>query len=71
MGWFSRRTGRVWLGMTTEQLIDTWGRPEQIRETVSKAGKKQTWVYGCDEGQYRQRIIIENDRVVGWRNQGP
>lgn len=60
----------VWQGMTCEQLIDSWGRPEDRDETVYKTKTKQTWKYGNNgKNRYRQRVYVENDCVVGWQNQ--
>ena len=34
---------KVWQGMTSEQLVDSWGRPEDIDETVYKTKRKEVW----------------------------
>lgn len=60
----------VWQGMTTEQLLDSWGRPEDIDEKVFKTKTKETWKYGNNgKNRYRQRVYIEDSYVVGWQNQ--
>jgi hypothetical protein len=60
----------VWQGMTSGQLVDSWGRPEDRDETVYKTKTKETWKYGNNgKNRYRQRVYVENDCVVGWQNQ--
>jgi hypothetical protein len=61
---------KVWQGMTSEQLIESWGQPQDRDETVYKTKTKQTWKYGNNgKNRYRQRVYVENDCVVGWQNQ--
>ena len=61
---------KVWQGMTCEQLIDSWGQPEDRDETVYKTKTKETWKYGnSGKNRFRQRVYVENSCVVGWQNQ--
>jgi hypothetical protein len=61
---------RVWQGMTTEQLLDSWGDPEDLDEKVLKSKTKQVWKYGNNgRNRYRQRVFIEDSVVVGWQDQ--
>jgi len=60
----------VWQGMTPEQLLDSWGRPEDIAKQVLKTKTKETWKYGQNgKNRFRQRVFIEDRIVVGWQNQ--
>jgi hypothetical protein len=61
---------QLWQGATPEQVVDSWGEPEDMDHTVLKNKTKQTWKYGqIGKGRYRQRVFIEDDRVVGWQSQ--
>ena len=51
--------GVVWIGMTHEQLRESWGAPEDVNTTITAAGKREQWVYG--NGQY---AYLENGRVT-------
>lgn len=33
------------IGMTTNQVLTTWGSPRTINETVTAAGTSQEWIY--------------------------
>jgi hypothetical protein len=58
---------RIWLGQSSEQLVDSIGRPEDIDQKVLKTKKREVWKYGHKGGsRYKYRITLENDRVVGW-----
>jgi hypothetical protein len=50
------------VGMTGEMLIELWGRPEDIHQSVSSAGKTEYWFYsGTDKV-----VMLENDIVTRW-----
>ena len=56
-----------WQGQSSEQLIDSLGKPEDIDEKVLKTKKKEIWKYQHESGsRYRLRITLENDIVVSW-----
>ncbi len=38
--------GKVWVGMTTEQAIDSWGKPEDVNVTTTASTRREQWVYG-------------------------
>jgi hypothetical protein len=46
--------GRVWIGMTKEMAVESWGRPDDINRTVSASNIHEQWVYG------RQYLYFEN-----------
>jgi hypothetical protein len=49
------------IGMTEEQAIDAWGRPQTRTVQVLKTKTKVTLRYG------RSYVYIVNGRVEGWR----
>ena len=58
---------KVWKGATAEQIVESWGKPADIDRTVFKSKTKETWKYHqVGKNRYRQRVFLENDRVVGW-----
>ena len=55
-------------GQSAEKLIDSRGNPAQKDTAVFKTKTKDTWKYDrIGRGQYRLRVFVENDRVVGWK----
>lgn len=60
--------GRVWQGMSHEQLVDSRGLPDDREQTVYKTKTKETWKYGrVGKNRFRERIYIENGTIVGWK----
>lgn len=55
--------GLIWIGMTEEMLIDSWGQPEDINSTVTRYGSRKQYVYGS--GQY---VYVVNGKVDAWQN---
>jgi hypothetical protein len=55
--------GLIWIGMTEQMLIDSWGQPEDINASVTRYGSRKQYVYGS--GQY---VYVENGIVDSWQN---
>lgn len=55
--------GLIWIGMTEQMLIDSWGQPEEVNSTVTRYGRRKQYVYGS--GQY---VYVENGKVDAWQN---
>jgi hypothetical protein len=54
--------------MSAEMLLESRGRPDDCDESVYKAKRKEVWKYGqTGKNRYKEKIIIENGIVVGWR----
>lgn len=57
----------MWQGMTTNQLIDSLGRPVAIDRKVFKTKVAETYKYvQTGRNQFAQRVMVENGQVVGW-----
>lgn len=57
----------IWLGETSEQLSDSFGKPLDIDEQVFKTKKKEVWkYYQKSTNRYGLKITIENGVVIGW-----
>ncbi len=60
--------GKIWQGMSEEQLVDSRGLPDDKDQAVYKTKIKQTWKYGrTGKNRFRERIYIENGTIVGWK----
>jgi hypothetical protein len=56
------RGKRVRLGMTKEQVIRSWGKPDDINRSVYRSGVTEQWVY--DRGDYERQYVYFDDGVV-------
>jgi len=56
------REGEVWVGMTEEMLIESWGTPNSKNITESRFGRSEQWVYR--KGQYQNDYIYLRDGEV-------
>jgi hypothetical protein len=52
-------SGRIRIGMTTEQVRAAWGEPKSVHETLTRFGSFQQWVYGL--GQY---LYFDNGQLT-------
>lgn len=50
--------GKVRIGMTQEQVVVAWGRPEDINKTVYSFGVHEQWVYGIGSYLYFEDGIL-------------
>jgi hypothetical protein len=58
----------MWQGMSAEMLTDSWGRPVKVDREVYKTRTTEEWKYGqTGKNRYKNRIIVENDYVVGFK----
>jgi hypothetical protein len=53
---------KVQLGMTAEQVIMAWGKPNHINKTVGRWGVHEQWVYHSS-----QYLYFENNIVTSWQ----
>lgn len=65
--------GTIRIGMPSELLIYSWGEAEDIKTTVYKTVKTERWYYGgylnrLSNQKYRTEVILENGRIVGWKD---
>jgi hypothetical protein len=59
---------KIWQGMTSDQLVDSWGRPVDVDTKVYKQKTNETWKYGqTGKNRFNQRVFTENGVVVGWQ----
>jgi hypothetical protein len=56
---------KLWQGQTTEQLLDSVGRPPSIDSNLLKTRKREVWKYHpSGKGRYRTRVTLDDDVVV-------
>lgn len=55
--------GKIWIGMSKEMLLESWGKPNDINRTVGAWGVHEQWVY---PGQ--QYLYLENDVLKSWQD---
>lgn len=48
---------KIWIGMTSDMAIASWGDPERVNKTVSSNGAKEQWVYAHDYLYFRAGIL--------------
>lgn len=54
---------RVAIGMTSEEVIQSWGRPSKVNRTITRGGSSEQWIYrrgGTGRDQY---VYLENGVV--------
>jgi hypothetical protein len=52
--------GKIWKGMSSEMLRDSWGKPQRINRVMSGNTVKEEWIY-----KYTW-IYLENDTLFEW-----
>lgn len=55
--------GRVWVGVSAEMALDSWGSPDSKKKSEGTWGVNETWYY--PDGKY---IFFENGRLSKWKN---
>lgn len=62
---------QIWAGMTSDQLIDSVGKPEGIDQAVTVRKTREVWKYHkFGENRYRNRVTVEQGRVTAWTAKG-
>jgi hypothetical protein len=60
---------KICQGMTSEQLIDSWGNPVETDQKILKTKTNETWKYGrTGKNRFKNRVFLENGVVVGWQS---
>jgi hypothetical protein len=58
----------IWQGMTSDQLVESRGRPDDIANEVTQRGTRSVYKYrqGSTRG-FRLRVTLAGDVVTGWK----
>ncbi len=60
--------GEVFIGMTTEQALFSWGRPDQMDHRDGSWGSIEKWLYGVDsQGGAFKYLHFKNGRLDDWK----
>jgi hypothetical protein len=60
--------GEIFKGMTTEQALFSWGRPDQIDQKEGSWGTTEKWLYGIDSQGYSYKyLLFKNGRLNDWK----
>ena len=51
---------RVIIGMTAEEVVRSWGRPNKVNRSISAAGTNEQWIYERGDVARHQYLYIEN-----------
>jgi hypothetical protein len=52
----------IWLGMTKEMAIDSWGMPQKVNRTLGTFGVHEQWIYGDTY------LYFENGFLTSWQD---
>lgn len=55
--------GYIWIGMTKEMVLESWGEPKDINRSVGSWGVHEQWIYYGDKYVY-----IENGKLASWQD---
>jgi hypothetical protein len=53
-------SGKIWKGMNTEMVKDSWGKADKISREISGNNIKEEWIYG------NTWLYLENNTLVDW-----
>ena len=58
---------KITMGMTNNDVVKSWGRPDDINSSTGSYGTHEQWVYrrGNSNNQY---VYFENNSVTSWSN---
>lgn len=60
--------GKVFKGMTTEQALFSWGRPDETDKRSGSWGSVEKWYFGVDsQGNAYKLLHFKNGRLVDWQ----
>lgn len=54
------KEGRVLIGMTADQVHESWGRPASVNRTESAYGSSEQWVYGGGRYAYLHNDVVKS-----------
>lgn len=54
--------GKIWIGMSKEMLLQSWGKPDDINRTVTSSSVWEQWVYG------KRYVYLENNILTSWQD---
>ena len=62
---------KIWKGMTSDQLLDSLGKPESVDQEMTVRKTREIWKYQrIGENRYRNRVTVDNGQVAAWTAKG-
>ncbi|OFZ14274.1 MAG: hypothetical protein A2X86_05345 [Bdellovibrionales bacterium GWA2_49_15] len=61
---YQRTSREIYLGMDKDQVVDRWGRPDQVEIAGHPRDGNERWTF-FDNGQSK-RVFFEGGKVQGW-----
>ncbi len=62
VSWKKINEEKLWLGMTKNQAVMSWGRPDDVNKYFGRFLNHEQWMYG------NSYLYFENDKLTSWRN---
>lgn len=59
--------GKVRVGITKEQVLISWGVPDDIHRTVTGFGSSEQWIYG-NPLYGAKYLYFDNDKLTSWQD---
>ena len=59
-------SNKLSLGMTTDMVEDSWGKPKDIKRTFGSLGVLEQWIYGSLK--YRKYLYFKNGKLTSWQD---
>lgn len=53
---------KIWIGMTKDMTIESWGKPKDINRTVGEWGVHEQWIYT------NTYLYFENGKLKSWQD---
>ncbi len=53
-------SGKIWKGMNTEMITDSWGKPQKVNRVISGNIVKEEWIFK------NTWLYLENDILIEW-----
>lgn len=51
---------KIWKGLSTENVIDSWGKPSKMNRTYNDNDLMEEWIYS------KKWLLFQNDVLVNW-----
>lgn len=66
------QAGEIFIGMTADEVVQSWGRPTKINSTITAGSRHEQWVYRRSKhiGGLTQYVYLEDGRVRSMQDSG-